>query len=96
MNEPTSMWSEQTRCSQPRRVRWPRIRRTFEPMPSMSAPIETSRRHRSWTCGSQAAFRIVVSPAARTAAMIAFSVPVTEASSRNSSVPRSPPSAQIR
>ena len=29
--------------------------RTFEPTPSMSAPIETRKRQRSWMCGSHAA-----------------------------------------
>ena len=36
---------------------------TFEPMPSIVAPIEHSRWHRSCTCGSQAAFRMIVVPA---------------------------------
>ena len=41
-------------------------------------------------CGSQAALPRIVSPSASTAAMIAFSVPMTEASSRYMRVPRSP------
>src|ERR671919_410935 len=68
----------------------PRTVRTFEPMPSMSAPSETRKWQRSWTCGSHAAFTIVVSPRARTAAVTAFSVPVTEASSRKMCAPTSP------
>ncbi len=51
-------------------------------MPSMRPPSDTRKRQRSWTCGSLAAFAITVSPRASTAAMTAFSVPVTDASSR--------------
>ena len=36
--------------------------RTFEPIPSISAPSVTRNRHRSWTCGSLAALPITVSP----------------------------------
>ncbi len=54
----------------------------FEPIPEMSAPIALRQWHRSCTCGSQAAFCITVVPRASTAAMTAFSVPVTDASSR--------------
>src|SRR3954451_24132790 len=62
----------------------------FEPMPSMRAPIFTSIRQRSCTCGSQAVLMRQVRPGARTAAITAFSVPVTLGSSRNTSVPLSP------
>ena len=68
----------------------PRTWRTFDPMPSMRAPSETRKLQRSWTCGSQAAFVIVVSPLASTAAITAFSVPVTDASSRKIRAPTSP------
>ena len=78
----TSMWSGQIRHSPPRSRSTPRMRRTFEPIPSISAPSETRKRHRSCTCGSLAALAITVSPSASTAAMTTFSVPVTEASSR--------------
>ena len=57
-------------------------------MPSIRAPSETRKRQRSWTCGSQAAWPSTVSPSASTAAMIAFSVPITDASSRKIGVPR--------
>ena len=46
------------------------------------APSETRKRQRSWTCGSQAALPITVSPGVSTAAMTAFSVAITLASSR--------------
>ena len=82
MNDATSMWSAPTRCEAPCRDSTPCTIRTFEPMPSIVAPIEHSRLHRSCTCGSQAAFRMIVVPLASTAAMTAFSVPVTDASSR--------------
>ena len=82
MNDATSMWSAPTRCEAPCRLSTPCTVSTFEPMPSIVAPIEHSRLQRSWTCGSQAAFRMIVVPRARTAAMTAFSVPVTDASSR--------------
>jgi hypothetical protein len=62
----------------------------FEPIPSICAPIATSARARSWTWGSQAAFRSTVRPLAATAAMRAFSVPVTLGSSRKMSLPTSP------
>src|ERR687896_355403 len=58
-------------------------------MPSMSAPSETRKRQWSCTCGSQAALAMIVSPRASVAAMIAFSVPVTEASSRKMEAPAS-------
>src|SRR2546426_2063943 len=62
-------------------------------MPSMAAPRETRNRARSWTCGSDAALRRPVVPLARTAAMSAFSVPVTLGSSRKMSAPLSFPSS---
>ena len=54
---------------------------TFAPIPSIWAPILTSRRARSWTWGSQAAFEIVVGPGVSAAAMSAFSVAITDGSS---------------
>ena len=53
----------------------------------MWAPIATRQRARSWTCGSQAALRSTVRPLAITAAISAFSVPVTLGSSRKMSLP---------
>ena len=58
MNEPISMWSGAIVWSQPcsRSTPWTVI--TFEPIPSIAAPIFTSMRARSCTCGSEAALRI--------------------------------------
>ena len=90
------MWSGQQRCVAPARGAWPWMRRRFEPTPSISAPIAISRRQRSCTCGSQAALWIVVRPSASAAAMSAFSVAVTDASSRWNSVPWRPLGARKR
>ena len=86
----TSMCSGAMRQSPPPRRWTPSIRRTFEPTPSMRAPSEPRKRQRSWTCGSQAALPMIVSPAAIDAAMTAFSVAITLASSRKIARPRSP------
>ena len=59
-------------------------------MPSILAPSEPRKRQRSWTCGSHAAFPITVSPVASVAAMTAFSVAMTLASSRKIRRPWSP------
>jgi len=59
-------------------------------MPWMSAPIFTSMRARSWTCGSQAALPITVVPGVSAAAMSAFSVAITDGSSMKTSVGRRP------
>ena len=73
-----------------------------EPLDALDAehvrldPLDAARRarprkrQRSWTCGSQAALPITVSPCASTAAMTAFSVAITLASSRKMRLPRSP------
>ena len=53
------------------------------------APIATSILHKSCTCGSLAALVIVVRPSASAAAMTAFSVAVTEVSSKKMSSPTS-------
>ena len=63
MNEATSMWSAPTRWAQPPSDSTPWMVSTFEPMPSIRAPMAVRSRHRSCTCGSQAAFAIVVLPA---------------------------------
>ena len=68
----------------------PVMRRMFEPIPSIRAPSETRKWQRSWMCGSQAACPTIVSPSASTAAITAFSVAITDASSRNIRLPRSP------
>ena len=59
-------------------------------MPSMRAPICISRRARSWTCGSEAALWITVEPGVSAAAIRAFSVAMTEASSMKKSQACSP------
>ncbi len=69
------------------------MRSWFVPMPLIRAPSVLRKRHRPWTCGSLAAFRITVSPSASTAAITVFSVPVTLISSRKTSVPRKRPSS---
>ena len=79
----TSMWSGPSVNSPPDSRSTPSMRSTFEPTPWMRAPRPDRKRQRSWMCGSQAALPITVSPRAKTAAMIVFSVPVTLASSRN-------------
>ena len=89
MKLPTSMCSGATRQSPPCSSVTPWTRRTFDSMPSIWAPSETRKRQRSWTCGSQAALPITVSPSASTAAMRTFSVAITLASSRKIDFPRS-------
>src|SRR5215216_5643127 len=83
-------------CSPPPRRSTPSMVRRLEPMPEMRAPRPTRNRHRSRTWGSQAALPITVLPSARTAAMMAFSVAVTDASSRNIDAPRSRPTSSSR
>ncbi len=80
------MWSGAMSCSQPCRVSAPLTVSRLEPMPWMSAPIFTSIRARSCTCGSQAALPITVVPGMSAAAIRAFSVAITEGSSMNTSV----------
>ena len=95
MKLPTSMWSGQMRCSAPPSLSRPWTVITFEPMPSILAPIFTSRRARSWTCGSDAAFEIVVGPGVRAAAINAFSVPITDGSSMKTAQGLSPPTGAL-
>src|SRR5215218_4810373 len=83
-------------CPPPPSRSTPSMVRRFEPIPEMRAPSPSRNRHRSWTWGSQAALPMVVSPSARTAAMMAFSVAVTDASSRNIGAPRSRPTSSSR
>ena len=64
-------------------------------MPSMRAPIATSRRARFCTCGSEAALRIVVVPCVSAAAISMFSVAITLASSMKKSQARRPFGAHI-
>src|SRR3954454_24091482 len=83
------------RHSPPRRESTPRMRSTFDSIPSIWAPRETRKRQRSCTCGSHAALPIAVSPGVSTAAMTAFSVAMTLASSRKTWLPRRPSRALI-
>ena len=69
------------------------LRTILGPRQPILAPREARKRQTSWTCGSLAALPMTVSPSASTAAITAFSVPVTLASSRNIRVPVSVPSS---
>ena len=60
-------------------------------MPSIDAPSVTRNWQRSCTCGSDAAFEIIVRPGVSDAAITAFSVPITDGSSRWMCAPRSAP-----
>src|SRR3954471_81406 len=93
MKEPISMWSGAISCVQPCSSSRPWTVRTLEPMPWMSAPILTSMRARSCTCGSQAELPITVAPGVSAAAISAFSVAMTEGSSMKTLPARSPPFA---
>ena len=74
---PVSIRSAITACEAPCSASTPWITRRLVPMPSIFAPMATSRCARSVTSGSQAAFSRMVSPSARVAAISRFSVPVT-------------------
>ena len=63
------MWSGPTSCSQPPSRSTPLTVSRLEPIPWMSAPIFTSMRARSCTCGSQAALWTTVAPGVSAAAM---------------------------
>ena len=60
------------------------------PKPSIFAPIETRNSPRSTTSGSRAALSIVVTPFARTAAVIIFSVAPTLGKSSDIAAPVRP------
>ena len=90
------MWSGAMPWVQPRRLPTPWTVITFEPMPSICAPIATSIRARSWTCGSDAALRITVGPRVSAAAISAFSVAITDGSSIRKSHGLSPSGASSR
>ncbi len=76
-NVPASMRSGITAWRAPCSRSTPWITSRSVPIPSIRAPIATSRCARSLTSGSRAAFSITVSPSARVAAISRFSVPVT-------------------
>ena len=90
------MWSGAIVWVQPRRLPTPCTVITFEPIPSIGAPIETSIRARSWTWGSEAALRITVGPRVSAAAISAFSVAITDGSSIRKSQGRRPVGAWTR
>ena len=89
MKEPTSIKSGPIVKSVPLSFFTPSMCRMLLPTPVIRAPIALSIRQRSCTCGSLAAFVISVCPSASTAAMMAFSVAVTDVSSRKMSAPTS-------
>src|SRR5215218_8793569 len=95
MNDAISMWSGETACSQPPSSRMPWTYMTFEPMPSIAAPILLSIRARSCTCGSEAALRITLEPGVSAAAISAFSVAITDGSSMKKSQASRPPSGAL-
>src|SRR3954452_23133183 len=95
MNDAISMWSGETVYSQPPSCATPWTDMTLEPMPSIAAPILLSMRATSWTCGSQAALRMIVVPATPAAAISAFSVPITDGSSMKKSHGRRAPSPAL-
>src|SRR5689334_24477930 len=64
-------------------------------MPSTFTPIAARNSHSSTTWGSQAAWRISVTPDAPAAPSSAVSVPVTDASRRYTDAPVSPSGASI-
>ena len=74
---PASMRSAMTVCSAPWRLSTPSIVIVGVPAPETLAPMAFRQSARSTTSGSRAAFSIVVTPSANTAAIIRFSVPVT-------------------
>ena len=63
---------------------------TGEPSPSIFAPIEIKNSPRSTKSGSRAAFSIVVTPWANTAAVIRFSVAPTLGKSNEMAAPVRP------
>ena len=80
----------------PERRPRPRSRGRSCRCPGSSPPIAFSAWQRPWTCGSQAALRSRVVPRASTAAITAFSVAVTLASSRKTSAPLKRPGSVRR
>jgi len=72
---------------------WMRI--TSVPAPEMRAPMLIRQLARSTTSGSRAAFSITVSPSARQAAIIRFSVPVTVTMSVQMRAPLRRPLAEV-
>ena len=77
MNVPVSIRSGMMLCSAPCKALTPLMIKRSVPRPWMLAPILISNSAKSVTSGSRAAFSKTVSPSAKTAAIIKFSVPVT-------------------
>ena len=97
MNEPISMWSGPIVVRRSRRARpAPVTGSTLEPMPRMSAPILTSMRARSWTCGSQAALPMTSRPASARRPAARSRCAMTDGSSMNTSPARRPPARASR
>lgn len=96
ISDPTSIGSGPSSSSAPCRRSTPAMTRVLVPSPETLPPMALINRQRSTTWGSHAALRMVVAPRAKAAAMIAFSVAVTEASSRKSSAACSRSRAQKR
>ena len=76
-----------TECSTALRPRTPSITIVDVPAPSTFPPIRLRNEARSAISGSLAAFSIVVSPSARTAAIIMFSVAPTLGNSKTMRLP---------
>ena len=87
---PASIRSPETTWRMPRRDPTPRIAIRSPPAPRTDAPIALSESASSSTSGSRAAFSRIVSPRARTAAIIVFWVPLTVTRSNTIRAPRSP------
>ena len=77
-------------CSPPSKLPTPDISTLLLPAPKIRAPIFLKQFARSTTSGSRAALRITVSPRARVAAIIKFSVAPTEATGSSIRAPLSP------
>ena len=95
-NVPASIRSGRTRCSPPRRRLRPMTSIVSGAVRWISAPIVRRNAIRSSTSGSSAAGWIVVRPSARTAASIAFSVPMTDTKGNCRSVPRRRPGERAK
>ena len=89
-NVPASMRSPTTRCSTGRSSETPSISMTGEPAPETFAPISLSMFARSTISGSRAALSIVVTPRAKTDAIMRFSVAPTLAKLSVTVAPVSP------
>ena len=78
INVPASILSGKGLCEAPQREATPSISTMSVPCPLILAPIFFKNSHKSIISGSFAAFSILVVPSANVAAIIIFSVPVTD------------------